>query len=170
MTSGKRNKGNAMKPFSLSDPGAMLALQDEIRKSDDARYYHRLHAVLLVAQGSSCQNVAKVLGDTPRSVQHWVNRFEELGFSGLQTRPRPGTPRQLSEEQLRAVVRALHQSPSELGMETDLWDGKTLSLWIHKAFKTSLGVRQCQRLIRQFRFRFRKPRLTFSRRNKRAIT
>jgi transposase len=61
-----------------------MAIQDEIRRSEEARYDHRLHAVLLVTQGRSCHQVAKDLGDSPRSVQYWVNRFEERGFIGLQ--------------------------------------------------------------------------------------
>jgi transposase len=42
-----------MKPLKISDAETMiLALQDEIRRSDESRYDHRLHGVLLVAQCS----------------------------------------------------------------------------------------------------------------------
>ena len=43
-------------------------------------------------------------------------------------------------------------------MRVNLWDGKTLSAWIVKTYGVQLGVRQCQRLFRQFEFRLRKPR------------
>ncbi len=36
----------------------MLGLQDEIRRSEESRYDHRLHGVLLVAQGMTCPEVA----------------------------------------------------------------------------------------------------------------
>jgi hypothetical protein len=45
----------------------ILAFQDEIRRSD-----HRLHGVLLVAQGLSCPEVARLLGDSSRSVEYWI--------------------------------------------------------------------------------------------------
>ena len=44
------------------------------------------------------------------------------------------------------------------GGRVNLWDGKTLSAWIEKAYGVQLRVRQCQRLFRQLDFRLRKPR------------
>ena len=40
----------------------ILGLQDEIRRSEESRYDHRLHGVLLVAQGMTCPEVAALLG------------------------------------------------------------------------------------------------------------
>ena len=136
----------------------VLALQDEIRRSDEARYDHRLHAILLVAQGMSCRQVAGLLGDSPRAVQYWVRRFEEEGLSGLADADRPGRPRRLNQEQLDRVAHVLRDSPQQADMSANLWDGKTLSAFILKEWDIELGVRQCQRLFRQLGFRFRKPR------------
>jgi len=148
-----------MKKLSISDAELMvLALQDEIRRSDEARYDHRLHAILLVAQGMSCRRVADLLGDSPRTVQYWVRRFEDEGLSGLADADRPGRPRRLSPEQLERIACVLRDSPQEAGMSANLWDGKTLSSFIRKEWDVELGVRQCQRLFRQLGFRFRKPR------------
>ena len=55
----------------------ILGLQDEIRRSEESRYDHRLHGVLLVAQGMNCCQVADLLGDAPRTVAYWAERFEE---------------------------------------------------------------------------------------------
>jgi hypothetical protein len=53
-----------MKPLTISDADSMiLAIQDEIRRTEESRYDHRLHAILLVAQGNSCGRVAQMLGD-----------------------------------------------------------------------------------------------------------
>jgi hypothetical protein len=40
----------------------IFGLQDEIHRSQEARYDHRLHGVLLVAQGVNCCQVAELLG------------------------------------------------------------------------------------------------------------
>ena len=53
----------------------LLVLQDEIRRSEEARYDHRLHGVLLGAQGMSVPQVAEFLGDGRRRVEYWVKRF-----------------------------------------------------------------------------------------------
>ena len=60
----------------------ILGLQDEIRRSEESRYDHRLHGVLLVAYGINCCQVADVLGDAPRTVDYWVQRFEEKEARG----------------------------------------------------------------------------------------
>src|SRR5664280_1845241 len=60
-----------MRALTIADSAAMiLGLQDEIRRSEESRYDHRLHGVLLVAQGMTCPEVARLLGDAPRSVEY----------------------------------------------------------------------------------------------------
>jgi transposase len=147
-----------MKALTISDPETMVfALQDEIRRSQEARYDHRLHAVLLVAQGVTCPEVAEMLGDSIRTIQYWVNRFETEGFAGLADADRPGRPPKLVEQQLEILNKALRVSPIDIGFNTNIWDGKTLSSYIEKQFGIVLGLRQCQRLFRQLGFRLRKP-------------
>jgi transposase len=148
-----------MKALTISDQQNMiLALQDEIRRNDTSRYDHRLHGVLLVAQGMTCPQVAEVLGDSPRTVVNWVQRFEAQGLAGLSEGERPGRPSRLSEEQLTRVETALRSSPTQFGLPTALWDGPTLSAFLGRQLGVKLKVRQCQRLFRQLGFRLRKPR------------
>jgi transposase len=148
-----------MKALTISDAEMMiLALQDEIRRSQEARYDHRLHAVLLVAQGVSCTEAAALLGDAPRTVQYWIHRFEAEGFAGLADADRSGRPKKLSEQQLDEIGKVLRESPRSAGLTTNIWDGKTLSVFIRQQYSVDLGVRQCQRLFRQLGFRLRKPR------------
>ena len=106
-----------MKLLTLSDPALVLALQDEMRRSDEARYAHRLHAVLWVAQGQSCRSVAKSLGDSPRSVQYWAKSFEARGFSGLLAKSKPARPSTLDTQQLIEVEKAIRKSPRRLWIE-----------------------------------------------------
>jgi len=148
-----------MKPLQIANsPAIILGLQDEIRRSDESRYDHRLHGVLLVAQGMTCPEVGRLLGDAPRSVEYWVRRFEKEGLAGLLEGERPGRPRRLSEKQMEAVDRILRRSPREAGLSGNIWDGKTLSAWLEQKYDLHLGVRQCQRIFRQLGFRLRKPR------------
>jgi transposase len=148
-----------MKPLEIADsPTIILGLQDEIRRSEESRYDHRLHGVLLVAQGMTCPEVARLLGDAPRSVEYWIGRFERDGLAGLLEGERPGRPRRLGEKQMAAVDRILRRPPREAGLSGNIWDGKTLSTWIEQKYGISVGVRQCQRMFRQLGFRLRKPR------------
>ena len=148
-----------MKPLTIKDAANMtLVLQDEIRRSEESRYDHRLHGVLLVAEGMRCPEVARLLGDSPRTVEYWVQRFEDKGLAGLVEGDRPGRTTRLTPEQLEQIERVLRRTPREVDLGVTLWDGKTLSAWIEREHGVELGVRQCQRLFRQFGFRLRKPR------------
>jgi transposase len=148
-----------MKPLTIPDAETIImGLQAEIRRSHEARYDHRLHVVLLVAQGLTCAEVAQRFGDATRTVQYWVKQFIQRGLAGLAEAERPGRPPSLNEPQLLAVAGALRKSPEIYGLGTHLWDGKTLSTFIKERFRVDLGVRQCQRLFRQLGFRLRKPR------------
>jgi transposase len=148
-----------MKALRIADPASIiLGLQDEIRRSEESRYDHRLHGVLLVAQGMTCPEVARLLGDSPRTVEYWVHGFEERGLAGLLEGERSGRPRRLEEQQLKEIGAVLRQMPRDLGLGGNLWDGKTLAAWIEREHGVELGVRQCQRLFRQLGFRLRKPR------------
>ena len=153
-----------MKKLTIANaPAIVLGLQDEIRRSQEARYDHRLHGILLVAQGKSCGEVAQLFGDSPRTVQYWVRRFEAEGLSGLVEDERSGRPARLNEEQLAEISATLRQPPISVGLSANLWDGKTLSAFIHQRFGVKVGVRQCQRLFRQLGFRLRMPRPVIAR-------
>lgn len=148
-----------MKPLTISDRDDMiLALQDEIRRSEQSRYDHRLHGVLLIAQGMTCPQVGRMLGDASRTVEYWVRRFEAKGFAGLAEGARAGRPRRLNDSQTARVENALRLSPAEAGLsEAGQWDGKALAAYLQQEFGVNLHVRQCQRLFRQLGFRLRKP-------------
>ena len=148
-----------MKASKITDrENVIFILQDEIRRTYEARYDHRLHAILLVAQGMSSRQAAQLLGDSPRTVAYWVQRFETEALAGLADADRPGRPRRLDQNQLYQIEQALRKSPFEVGLSVNLWDGKALSAYIKQEFGIQLGVRQCQRLFRQLGFRLRKPR------------
>src|SRR3954467_14774404 len=102
-----------MRPLVISDAMSVLGLQQEIQRSEDSRYDHRLHGVLLVAQGMTCPEVARILGDAPRSVENWVHRFEREGLAGLMERERSGRPSRLDEEQVKQIDRVLRAKPSD---------------------------------------------------------
>jgi transposase len=148
-----------MKPLTIADASTIvLGLQDEIRRSEESRYDHRLHGVLLVAQGMSCPEVSGLLGDSPRTVEYWVRRFEERGLAGLVEGERSGRPRRLNDKQLEEINSALRQPPESGGIPRGLGDGKGLAAFIKKQYGVTLGIRQCQYMFKALGFRRRKPR------------
>lgn len=148
-----------MRRLQIDEPNVMcIAIQQEIARSEESRYDHRLHGVLLVCQGMSSYQVAELLGQDPRTVERWVKRFNASGFAGLAEGERPGRPRRLSGAQWSKLEADLRSHPREFGYEQNLWDGKLLSHHLSIQYGVELRVRQCQRMFRQMGFRLRKPR------------
>jgi len=137
-----------MRKLEIADAEVMqLAIREEIDRSEESRYDHRLHGLLLVSSGRSCT-----------TVQRWVRRFEESGFAGLREGERSGRPRALDDRSWSRIEADLRKDPRSLGLEANLWDGPLLSEHLRRTYGISLGVRQCQRLFRHMGFRLRKPR------------
>ena len=149
----------------IDDPHVAFILQDEIRRSEESRYDHRLHAVLLVAKGMSCPEASDYLGDSERALRYWTNRYTREGLQGLIENEHPGRPSRLTSEQMERINLILRSKPEDVGLRGGIWDGKLLSTFIQKEFRVALGTRQCQRLFRQLGFRMRKPRPMIARAN-----
>jgi transposase len=133
-----------------------VSIQHEIARSEDSRYDHRLHAVLLVCQGLSCPEVSKILGDSPRTIEYWVKDLNEKGFEGLREEKRSGRPSVIDGTRLSSIDSDLKQNPTSFGYMKNIWDGKMLSHHLKEKYDIKLGVRQCQRLFNQLDFRQKK--------------
>jgi transposase len=148
-----------MRKLQIEDAEIMrIAIQQEIGRSEESRYDHRLHGLLLVTAGQSCREVADLFGEDRTTVQRWVRRFEEGGLDALREGERAGRPRTLDAKQWRSLQGNLRKTPRDFGLPAALWDGPVLSEHLRRRYAVDLGVRQCQRLFRQMEFRLRKPR------------
>jgi transposase len=150
-----------MRKLQIADADVMrIALQQEIHRSEESRYDHKLHGILLVAAGHDCQQVAELFSEDRRTVQRWVRAFEHQGLDGLREGERRGRPRSLNTRQWKSLQKDLQKSPEAFGLARSLWDGKTLSEHLRRRYEVELGIRQCQRLFKLMGLEQRKPRPT----------
>lgn len=71
-----------MRKLQIEDAEVMrIAIQQEIERSEESRYDHRLHGLLLVTTGQSCREVAALFGENGTTVQRWVNRFRRAAWT-----------------------------------------------------------------------------------------
>ena len=148
-----------MKRVKIQDNKIMqIAIQQEILRSEDARYDHRLHGILLVSKGHSCYEVGVMLGHDATTIQRWAHDFNKNGFAGLFDGEREGRPTSLNSSQWERLSKDLRKHPTIFKYEQNLWDGKLLAHHLTTKYNITLGVRQCQRIFHKFGFRRRKPR------------
>ena len=124
-------------------------IHQEIGRSEESRYGHRLHGLLLLTAGLSSRQVAELLGEDSTTVQRWVRRFEHGGLEALREAKRSGRPRLLNEAQWRKLEGDLRTDPRELGLTAKRWNGRVLSEHLHLHYAVDLGLRQSQRIFRR---------------------
>ena len=148
-----------MRRVTISNPEkAKGIIRNEIHRTNETRFQHRLHCILLICDGKTCADVAALFGDSLRTVQYWVKRYNETGVDGLSDPTRVGRNPRLLPGDKDILAQDLRRSPREFGYTQNLWDGKLLSHHLKEKFQIELKVRQCQYLFHQLGFRRRKPR------------
>ena len=148
-----------MKRISIPDAETFVAaIQDEISRTREGRYFHRLDVILYILQGASPYDAARLFGHSPRTIEYWVHRLLSDGLAGLWEGNRTGRPGRLSATDLQKLRNELRRSPRDLGYSRNLWDGVLLSHHLEKEYSISLSVRQCQRLFHKLGFSLQRPR------------
>ena len=158
-----------MKKLIVKDKKNMaIAVYQAIQRSEDSKYDHRLHGVLMTIKGYDCYTVADIFGQDPTTIQRWVNNFNKKGFAGLTEGDRTGRPKRLTLKQWDELGKDLRKLPIEYKYNQVSWDGKLMATHLKKKFKIELGVRQCQRIFNMMGFRLRKPRPVIANANPQA--
>ena len=127
---------------------SITLIHGELRRSEEARYNHRLHGVLLVFHGLSAVKAGKLLHVPGRSVAHWVQQFKRHGLEGLRDAERSGRPTTLRATQKKTLKVALKKSPKDVGLQGDDWTGALVSNFLSKRFGIKLSMRHCRRFLR----------------------
>lgn len=140
-----------------SDPAALLAEGQLIVKSgDDAKFQHRVEMVNLVLAGLTPSFLAEHVADSKNAITLWVKTADEHGFDALRDRKQPGRPTKLTAEQIEEIREVVAEDdPKSRGFR--VWDGPSVSAYIGREYGVSLGVRQCQRLLRSLGFSLVRP-------------
>lgn len=138
-----------LRPSGESDLRTILAAASH--GSEELRFLHRLHAVLLVSAGRNCYEVAQWFGENPRSIERWVHAYETVGEDGLHAHHRGGGNTRLTVQQLGELALDLGSLPSACGYTQDRWSGKLLARHIQNRFGVQLSLRHCQRLLHAVR-------------------
>ena len=105
-------------------------LAQALRAAPSVRLYRRLKIIDLASRGHSIDEVAELFDVSPRSVQHYLERYRTGGLAALPDAPRSGRPRKLPPEYDRGPEsqatwqRVLDRRPStipELGTPSHVW-------------------------------------------------
>ncbi len=122
-----------------------------IGQSDDARFLHRLHCVLLASEGPGCYVVARWFREDPRTLERWIHAYESGGADRLRDHHHGGRPPRLTENVARALAADIGRGPVASGYDEESWNGRLLAEHIELRHGVHLGMRQCQRILRRLK-------------------
>lgn len=131
-----------------------VAIERQLDRDKKGRLYKKLYTVLLVAKhpDNNCSEVARQLGYSTHTVARWVRSVcGDNGFdlTGLEDKGKTGRRKRLSPNQLSIINDALDKSIEDNPGKK--WTGKLLSGYILQRFNVELQIRQCQKIIKQWR-------------------
>lgn len=105
--------GRPLEPLSLSEKDRLVLERWERRPKTAQALALRARIILACAEGKPNKVVADNLDVSPQTVCKWRGRFVEAGVDGLLDEPRPGAPRQITDEDVERVIRLTLESQPE---------------------------------------------------------
>ena len=135
------------------------------KKEKNPKLKELYQALFLMHEFMNCTLVAELIKKSRRTIQTWVNMFNESGLEAIVPNTPPGRPSSLSEEQKETLKMDVLTHPRELGYEFSNWEGKSVSEHIKNKFGVLLKVRQCQYLLYELGFTLQRPRYKFPKAN-----
>jgi len=132
-----------------------------ISNDPESKFVYRLCSLKMFINDPSCstEKLGEIMRASPRTISNWIHSINETGqINVLRDKEKPGRTGRLTDEQLLEIQGAIQQHPTALGLNANLWDGKSLSHFIKKKYGTALQVRQCQRIFKKLGFTLKRGR------------
>lgn len=114
-------------------------------------------AASLLANGSTCAEIAGMMGVDLSSVKRWKAAWMKGGVEALAAKPHPGRTPRLSPSQKRRLVKTLLRGPVKSGYQTELWTCARVAEVIHKKFRVDYHVDHVGRLLHALGWTCQKP-------------
>ena len=138
-------------------------LEKALRVATEARYFRRLQAVLLIAQGRPVAEVAQIACASQRVVYQWLRRYlSRHRVEDLAERPRSGRPMTAEVITDECIRRELAKSPMTLGSSTTTWTVPTLANHLSHTYEWPITEPTSRRRMRDMGLCWKRPRYTFS--------
>lgn len=135
----------------------ILAIQNALSETEEAKYYHRLALVMLAINGMPVKEIASLYNESPTTISYWTKKVVEQGVDSLRSGAHTGRPSRLSAQQLQQLDDDLQKTPADFGYDLNLWDGLVLSTHLQEHYAIDIQVRQCQRILRQLGYTLQRP-------------
>lgn len=136
--------------------------QELERQLHTAQHLGKLHdvtcrlALLAVTDGQSCDDVARTLRVTPKTVHQWLRRMLVEGLPGLRWKKSPGRPPKLTKTQKQTLAALIEAGPVQAGFASACWRSPMIQQLIHERFGVFYNVFYIAQLLQNLGFSYQK--------------
>jgi transposase len=123
----------------------------------------------VVDDKESIGDVADDIGVHRNSLGAWIKLFRQGGDAALLVRTPPGRPPELSERQVKDILRQVVKGPLACGFETDLWTLPRLARFIKQRHGVQYDPDHLSRLVRAWGLSWQKPKIRPIERNEQVV-
>lgn len=161
-----------MQKLKIKDPKRIERQINKLINGDpNGKFIFRLCSlkILLNDDSVSAESLGRLMQASPRSVSNWIHRINIEGdIDVLRDKEKAGRPARLDKHEMEILREHIQQYPRDLGLDANLWDGKTLSHYIKQQFGKQVQVRQCQRIFTKLGFSLKRGRTVVANGNPKA--
>ena len=126
----------------------------------DARLKERYHALYL-GFDYAWDEIAGILGRSPKQVRKWVKRYNKFGIEGLKSKKQKGNGSKLSSGQKAELRELVLQNPREKGHPFSNWNTKNLKAVILECFGVIVSQETVRRILHALGFVWKRPERRF---------
>ena len=134
-----------------------------VGRAGDTDAANRIRAVILVSDGWAYHEIHGALGISIGTVSYAVLRYLQGGPQALETQPRTGRPRKLSEDELCRFEELIDAGAVAYGFPNNLWDAKRARKVIGECFGVTYHPHHVAKILRKRGFSVQRPAPTLAR-------
>src|SRR5262249_38337691 len=151
---GRYCRGLQLSPSSLRDLEELTA---EAKKAGAYDIMLRIRGLIMVSRNHSYREVAACLGVAYSTVSNWVNNYLVEGYEALMTKPHPGRPAEMSEEEFSLLDDLVDAGAVASGFPNNVWDARRVAMVIRSHFGVSYHPNYVARILHTTGFSVQKP-------------
>ena len=129
----------------------------------------RFRAYELKHQGWKQNDIASALGVSKGAVSQWLNRAGQFGQSGLQARPHPGRPPELTADQKHLLPDLLSHGAEAYGFRGEVWTCPRIGKVIEWEWGVAYHKSHVARLLQELKWTPQMPLVRASQRDEAVI-
>jgi transposase len=113
-------------------------------------------AILAITAGQSCEEVARTLRVTRKTVHQWVRRLLVDGPTGLKRKKPTGRPAKLTKTQQQELAKLIEEGPVLAGFASACWRSPMIQQLIYERFGVFYNVFYLAQLLKNLGFSYQK--------------